>query len=459
MEFPYKPDLPTDVWDVFERFGIYEQSVLYRLNEGLPYIGDRAASNTAPSFTRNDEYPGNVKHLELPCLNDLKFVQNLSPKTLLKASRMINQLTWNSEDDIKRMVQNVIFDCLVLIEKIDEINLRSEMTIDSYRPDILVIRLCGDGLEKVIGFIEVKTPSDTSNIHESPKIFKQIADYAQMLCTTYGASWSVGILSTYNTWQVFRYTPGSVNHNSSNYNGDSDDVDDPSFSQSVLERSPIINWNGTVVDNLITNSKQNVHAIIIWALKKMLEMSHDGQKGLYPFITNKSRTWKKLDLLGPEPVSIDRRIKTFYLINELGRGAEGRVWRVAGGSEYKQYALKLYSKQKNQSATHEALLWNDIWEINSHVVEFFDRIGVVMPICHQVSDDEILQNKNVIVQLIGKIADKGYIHTDLVKRHVARLVDRIIFLDMSSCRQLSTTTEHATEQMCAQLFGEGASSP
>jgi hypothetical protein len=444
MEFPFTPKIPESEWETIKNYGVYQRSILYHLNYGLPPLGYRATSQTAPSISRKRSYPGKVEPMDYPHLADLSFIKNLPPPLLFRGSRVQPQQTWGSEDEIKRLVENVIFDCLVLMEKDTELNLRSEITIDGIRPDILVIKLNGQGNERQIGFIEVKTPSNR-DIHQSGRMHRQIADYAQMLCSTNGAPWSIGILATYDTWQIYKFTPGPYTGPEENDENDEDEKpDDPSFLASKLECSPVVKLDG---------SKQEVHALLIWALGQMLEMPSDAQRRLYPYLTKNSRTWQQLDGLGPVSVKLDQRIKRFYLVNELGRGSEGRVWQVAGGKSRKQCALKLYCKHDEEKARRESKLWKLFWDVDSYTPEFIDKIGVIMPICSRIED--LSGNREGILESIETIAKRGYVHLDLVDRHVARLEAKIVFLDLSSCQPIEsgTTETDAIDQMRRQLFG------
>jgi hypothetical protein len=135
-----------------------------------------------------------------------------------------------------------------------------------------------------------------------------------------------------------------------------------------------------------------------------------------------------------------RRARELVLLQDLGAGADGRVWKACttGG---KVCVLKFACRERNEAPKRrrarlgvERTHWREVWGVHGVcVARLAGDYALLMPFVRLLPHEERHVGGRVL-EAIRTMANKGYCHEDLKWRHVGLIdqgtTERVVFYDL-----------------------------
>ena len=342
-----------------------------------------------------------------------------------------------------------------------------------------------------VGVCEVKKPStEDVKVFDEPGMFGQVFSYLLLLRSYFGIRWCFCILSTYEEWAICylddckeiaklhcvddvekfcREEQDAIDAKEKIYSGKMSlkntlnfpTIKIPSAKRvkagagiRKLYRSKVIRFDDPQLANHL--------AAAMYMMAKSPRsrvLSLDGERLL---VTAKSSTWEEL------PASLDEirltdfvcaDVQAIYLLEDLGRGAEGKCF-LACDAEGRSCVAKFHyveskSKKDAKKTVREHLAavklnWLVVFGIDC--ILFAKELVLLTPYFHAVdwdAEDSKSKHRGGVVAALRKIAAAHRIHSDLKWEHVMlKNASEVVIVDLN-CEIVDNQTE---EQLLSSMM-------
>jgi len=410
-------------------------------------------------------------------------------------------MEWTTESDIHAAVSVVartVIRSLNMQPKRDDSNAVVEVGINVFhevafdggvRPDICLVCILLNGEWVPIGFIEVKKPSDTPEEDvDNPYVLGQVRAYLLHFQSTYGIARPFGIVTTYERWRI-AWLPDPENDRvaasgveqpldlrlgdvtdlhilkvaeAKKLAGDSDaptsnKMQDVPAAKTRNGKKEEENWPVIHVSRWYHYKEHpDVATAIGTAIKIMGSSPHLPREILnvtqHRLMVSSTRSTVAVEI--PEFRREDfrlapvRKVDHLFLLHDLGNGRDGRVWLCAttGG---RGHVIKFLKRRIDgvpvdveKTGPGEALLWSRLYDLNAFSARFADKVSVVMPYVHPLTDAEWedLMIIGMIKTALRTIAQKGFIHRDVKRLHTGSILRHgqreIVLVDLTDVEEI-----------------------
>uniref|UniRef100_A0A7S0SRF7 DUF5898 domain-containing protein n=1 Tax=Chromulina nebulosa TaxID=96789 RepID=A0A7S0SRF7_9STRA len=301
---------------------------------------------------------------------------------------------WNDESEIKIFVKDVFRDIIKMLklEKSILINKLSLTIVKQQIPDILFFEVNGI----LIGICDVKRPSSsfkksgTGDIDEqlNEELQNQITNYLLQLKYTYGITFPIGVITTYNEWKICCLDEAydyfvSIEENFS----------PPQVSQApnrqekkiTLFTSEVYKFDNPDLIEVLAGAIYKMHNSVITPLTSILSPS----ERKFGFINSDTFVWKCLSK--PESLTYEmppKNTRKFYLIQDFHGGRDGRVWLSISESG----KLAVCKLTDSISYVNEAKLWNLFWCDGVFTTTLLKANALIMPFVFHGHLDIVTEN-------------------------------------------------------------------
>jgi hypothetical protein len=203
----------------------------------------------------------------------------------------------------------------------DLLSFSSEVKIINEKADMWVLR-SRDGVP--VGGVKVTGPGKL--IMDSENLHGQIYQYMKRVQSFFGLKCVFVIISTYQQWRVY-WLPAADEIARAKTLPDPEEWQAPDQTNGQLYASQVYNYND-----------EDLPRVLVSVILKMRESLKYGMlpEGVRPRIVINSRKWvwaseREIVLKEDEMPKDDERIP-FYLLHDLGAGADGQVWKACSES-------------------------------------------------------------------------------------------------------------------------------
>ena len=376
-------------------------------------------------FTSNPSYPTEESHREarlkttpFSILSDLSLPDpdtNIIWSQVLKKKGTLGG--FSSEADVNSFVKAVILDVLEGLDVREDVTVRMEVEIKRNRPDFMVIRISGHP----IGTIKGKQPGSDAMHHGN--ILGEVYDQLLHLRSVFRVDVPFAILTSYDEWRVCwldneksndRASRDAIPHPDpdlmpdkrmgSSKSSDSPPTPEPPATPSrmnaigALQKTDDSADAEAVVGNddeprifcgtrVFRWNDSELPLLLASVIRKMMLSRQETFPLVLRLASETSSIWKK----APEWKSLDfslcisARVKTFFIWEDLGTGAEGKAFLVSGGTKGAVGVLKFFFKDAEIQARKEESRWKSVYSHLPVVAEslrvttVMDQVALLMP--------------------------------------------------------------------------------
>lgn len=455
--------------------------------DGIPEL-QRTISETGPSIPSEKEH-ASVQFVVRPfgvapstIWDEIKHgVSYLSPTRG-------GSIVCSTENDIAGEVKKFLTGLILALGLEDDVELHSEIGTFNIRPDLWVVTHHGIA----VGVVEVRKPDVPGGVIalDHPNVLGELFDFMKHPPNFCGVTPAFGIVTNLNSWRM-AWIPdenGDADRMAAEVSGfdyDSDDEGDeervglgkqPKAIHSVDEDKEDENETGA---GTIDSSERKLHVseifskndietlvrAVVSSLDKMLrcQMTPFGspfdrmaERTILKFVkgTEKVVCWTRLDAK-PQWHKVARPRAHLFAVEDLGRGAHGRVWLTCGSSGA-VCVLKFVMSEKEDDAKAEANFWNTAHPEFGVCAEVWSgRPAVQMPHFSSIPPDKREAKIDLVREtLTVKFAQRGLKHNDVHWRNVGCYLDsagteRVVVFDLG---WIETTVDTSwVEIACKQL--------
>jgi hypothetical protein len=374
-------------------------------------------------FTSNPSVPTEEQHaaakLSISPFSNLSDLPELPyPKTNIWNQVLDETDTlggYSNEAGVNSQVEKVITDILESMGVRGKVTLRAEVEVMRTRPDFMLILINGHP----IGTIKGKQPGLVAMSH--PNILGEVYDQLMHLHSIFRVNTPFAILTSYEEWRicwlnhqdsnelaVLDKLPPSISYQtpvkqkqelgnaSEDMNlGDETpspqlpptpsrkrgverlqevvDDDDAESDVEGISDDKIRNFCGTVVMKWDDKSLPGVLASVI---KKMMLARQGAEPTVSRLANETTSAWKR----APPHSSLKYNlciagaVKNFFLLEDLGHGADGRAFLVSGGTKGAVGVLKFFYADPDKKAQREENMWKKVY---SHLLPVVKTVRIV----------------------------------------------------------------------------------
>lgn len=458
------------------------------ITSGFPQLGRQVCASAGSTSSKNEAHLS--ARVELHSFGVLDKLVLIPSESSIWPMYHNTKNTWATESDIQRLVYTALSDVVSTVGLATNLQLLSEVSTFSLRPDICVVRING----KPVGVCKVKKPNGaqkTSALEESV-VAGQIFSYMMMLRNQYGVRHAFGILSTYEEWRVC-WLPDTEKAASVTTLLDHDEDEGGADEISrVVHCTKIYHHDDVELIKILASTlmkMNNTPGSIPTTLIDSIRNRY------YIQLNERTYDWIKLPadgiVLSYEPPP--KQTRKYYLLQDYHGGADGRVW-LACSTTGKLVVIKFGSRRGGLTEVdittrleQEAEYWRHCYGLTSSSVRvetlnslpallmpfaFHGRLtengfrflppnewttvtsGDLIPLDDEVEEDLLLKDQLGVLtndpmqqlrSALTTIVSKGRWHEDLAWRHLAllpvRRVDETwtlspIFIDLTRMRTI-----------------------
>ena len=336
--------------------------------DGLPKLGPCQSVPTA-AWAPEEDYnnPAALQEMVFRPLRDCR----LDPRRQANVWALHRTSeSWRDQDDIKRWVQATIQDVVAAAGLPEGLQCCEELGISAERSSTWVVRRHGDP----VGVVGVKRPG--AKIVDNQRVHGQMYDCMRRLQAFHGLRRVFGIVTTYEQWRV--YWLGGTDalartealdacpRSTEAEEAVEDDEKEAEEAERVVNGSGVYEWHDSGLPLVLASVLGKMERAPIYGLMP----AH-----LRPRIHIDATRWW---WTGPCEIEEDsttgtaecRRARKLVLLQDLGAGADGRVWKACttGG---KVCVLKFACRERNEAPKRrrarlgvERTHWREVWGVH-----------------------------------------------------------------------------------------------
>lgn len=366
-------------------------------------------------------------------------------------------LKYSNEKDVSRYCVGMMTDAIEWVNeflKKDFLTLSEEYQLGGQRPDCIFIR---GPIGTPVGLMEVKMPSEKGkeadlNVVTAPKLLGQGYDYLKLL-KTIGVENPFAILTTYDHFLI-SWLPESDDFAASTDFSPSR-VAAPSASSSSSETTiPRLGSIDAAADSDPTSSGQAeeedlsdsvqggrlLHGtkpirydaeelprhLVSFLLKlcfTIIQKREPNKTDLYYMAKENVYVWQKLKKL-PNPSAFPRsNTRSFFLLEVLGHGIEGKVWKACTHTGA-TCAVKIFYGPSTKIEA-ELNLWTQVFNIKGcFKTTLINSPALIMPVVSVLPPKEITDlHREATLKALETLDSFKKFHSDLEWRHVGYMED------------------------------------
>ena len=323
-------------------------------------------------------------------------------------------------------------------------------------------------------------------IMESESLHGQLFDYMQRLKSFFGQQWVFGIATTYDQWRIYwlpdcdpvarqtKVGPPKKKHEISlvptplqsipSLQNDEKEGNDSNPTVSELQRV----LHGTKV--LAVKDGQALPIYLASAIWKMycsptIEVELVDINRHYIQLQSNTWFWNTL----PNNFTLkfgvkipSRTTQNLFLVHDLGGGIHGRVWLAASRTGI-ACVLKFAHEKSSAGFSmleQECNIWEKIWKLPAKLISLNKDTALMMPFVKPCSESDWINNDvlSAVREAIKKLANHGYEHDDLHRRHVGLYEDKkehlhAVLFDLAKMKKIQNkdNKKNAVRAMMATL--------
>lgn len=460
------------------------------LADGIPTLR-RTISETGPSIPSDKEHkPASFAEAPFGLIPEDAWNHMLPAQVPSRLhTSPSGELIYSSENDVAAFVKSYVSAVVEAIGLGDAVELHSEIGTFNVRPDLWVVSVTGVS----VGVIEVKKPdvAGKPSAMSHPNVLGELYDFLKHLSNFYGVSPCFGVLTNMNNWR-FAWLPDDIadsvaadeEHLSDSdvpvadeYEEEDDAVEEQEMPHGLIEDKE--DPNEDTCDELDTSTRSlrvspifdksdtsTLGRAIIAAILKMLRA--DPQPFSTPFDRLSERTILKFTKGGEKAVfwtrlkvkprwdCIAKPKKFLFAIEDLGRGADGRVW-LTSSSTGAVCVLKFALSDKLSDTMAEAAAWKRVYPGIPVKAEIWcGHPALQMPYFCPKLDDKNKALALVKKCLSTKFAARGMIHEDVQWRNIGffkhgKSYSAIVF-DLASVRDMREDEDNTWVHSACELL-------
>lgn len=358
----------------------------------------------------------------------------------------------------------------------------------SKRPDLLVVRA---GNFVPCGAVEVKTPllqTNGDSVLAGKPTLDQLQNYMTGVSHFYGQFLTVGVMTTYNHWRfVF---PAACKDLMAATSPDAVETAVRAIRESLVPGGAGAGGE-LLVTELFEYDRKNIVLVLATGLYKMVKVANimrgiddfNMQRGYIALPANAGvSTGKYKHKPKALFVKLEAFLKPLYikpdwlLVQMCGSGGDGDVWIAVQkqdlekckthGAKLKKdkqlRVLKLFGNgdYATRAAEAEYKVWLKVDEqradklkVKPGLADVRKTKALVLPLMKQYPSEQPLDAQNVNEE-IARIAKAGYVHDDLVRRHVMVLKGQVVIIDLARVHEEGDWEKAAREMKEALMSSE-----
>lgn len=456
-------------------------------SNGIPKL-QRTISETGPSIPSEKEHASVRFEVRPFGVAPSKIWDEIKNEVSYLTPTRGGRIVYSSENDIAGVVKQFVTAIILALDLEDDVEVHSEIGTFNIRPDLWVVTIHGIP----VGIIEVKKPDIPGGVValDHPNVLGELFDFMKHLPNFYGVTPAFGIVTNLNSWRM-AWVPdeyGDADRMAAETSGfDSDSDDEGDEDRAGLEKQPQA-IHGIDEDEEDKNeagagtidsserklhvskifSKDNIETLvraIVSSLDKMLRcqmtpfsspFDRMAERTILKFVkgTQKIVYWTRLDVK-PQWHKVARPRVCLFAVEDLGRGAHGRVWLTCGSSGA-VCVLKFMMSEKEDDAKAEANYWNIAYpEFGVYAEVWSGRPAVRMPHFSSIPPHERGAKIGLVRDTLTlNFAQRGLKHNDVHWRNVGCYLDstgteRAVVFDLGCIEQTVDTSW--VDTACKQL--------
>ncbi|KAL3919272.1 MAG: hypothetical protein SGILL_003835 [Bacillariaceae sp.] len=462
-----------------------------KIADGVPLV-QRTITETGPSIPSEIEHKSvtfEEKPFGLFSVQDFDRIKGSSSGLVTKHGT----IRFSSENDLAQEVKTLINRIIIALDLYDEAEVHSEVATFNIRQDLWVVTMRG----VPVGVIEVKKPDIKGKVKgmSHPNVLGELYDFMRHLPNFYGVSPVFGIVTNFVSWR-FAWLPGdgvdfiaALDENLENEDG-TEDPSDESFlvrggasaskANSIVhevheeedfsddENVDIPDTDPRVfhVSKLYTRDDPDTMRAIVASVCKMVDSTvlpfsspfdRLEDRTLLKFVKGEAKqvVWTRLNV-PPQWNKVGLPRKYLYAIEDLGRGANGRVWLTCTSSGA-VCVLKFSLADSTKDLDREYAVWKnaypefpvyrEMW--CGHEALRMPHFSAVLPV------DRASKVALVKTTLLERFVTNNLVHGDVYWRNIGLYKDRqgkehAVVFDMGSVS--SGSQADWVEAACTQLL-------
>ncbi|KAL6044112.1 hypothetical protein QOT17_023476 [Balamuthia mandrillaris] len=419
-------------------------------------VAQRTAANS--SSTQSSHQDATLKRSKRPFGIIPEFQERLTqPTAKLSLIRQLNVQLWVDETSIKYFVSTILND-IARAMGLEGFHLDQEKGILGIRPgNVLLLlylfhfriislhqlRSCGDiwvilALGRPVGVVALKSPAppdSTENVLDSKNLAGQVYDRLKCLQSYRGFEHPFAIASTYQEWRICWLNTDAAKRAARETRLDFFTYNESSVRQQLPESPPC--WDNSEEDEKDEEQLESATPTEIGDGQFPAFLCPAGAASIYEWQLGLPPTLKlQVNKLPGQNTT------NFYLLQDLGAGADGRVW-LAATAYGTACALKYAHAALAFTLFKEAELWNTIWKRKARCQKIGGQLALVMPYVKPCTKEEFTKREVVaaIKEAAERMMEAGYDHGDLKREHVGLYCDlkgghKAVFFDLARAKPL-----------------------
>ena len=457
------------------------------IGDGIPQLR-RTISESGPSI------PSEKEHASVEWL-----VKEFGPasESVWKAvkeepSRLFTDggfLVYSSENDIAGLVKSFLQAIVSAMGLNGEVEIHSEVGTFNIRPDLWIVTVSGIP----VGIVEVKKPDTlrSPKAMSHPNVLGELFDFIKHLPNFYGVSPCFGILTNLNSWR-FAWLPkdgvdelAAQEEDIEELSGNSDGSEDHQFESKPHsleedqedtneDKCDVLDEDRRFFHVSRLYEKTDVEALVKAISSCILKMINAkvnpfdspfdrlNERTILKFVqgSDKAVYWTRLSPVSPKWDSIAAPKKYLFALQDMGRGADGRVWLTCSSSGA-VCILKFMLSGEIECAQKEVKMWKLAYPwFPVHAEYWCGRPTVRMPYFASITDvDDKTEVELVRKCLNDNFVSKGLEHTDVAWRNVGFFLNAAgelcaVVFDLSSVKETGSTDDSWVTRACSDLTKE-----
>lgn len=464
--------------------------------DGIPRLR-RTISETGPSVPTENEHPAvSFEEKNFGLLSGEVF--DLVKNDMSGLQTVQGCVTYASENDVANRVHNVVFNVLGALGFSTLASVHSEVATFNIRPDILVVEV----RRIPIGVIEVKKPDKDSKIvgMQHPNILGELFDFMEHLPNFYGVTPVFGVLTNLAEWRV-AWLPSEEADNIASQVATFEDEDDMTVENEVAENEKAENDEKGSEEKeeadlgirpTATKTNPIVHALeeaeeeeeeeeeVIPAGRRHLHVSrvfrgadadHEAMRALFSVMYKMCRYSKPCPFHDPFDKLDERTLLRFtrgagdviwtrlpgvtgkwnkvarsdvirlFAIEDLGRGANGRVWLTCTSSGAVCVLKYSIEKKPDRALAGEYKNWTKAYpQMKVYLETWCGHTALRMPHFATISPDQRTTKLGLVEEALRThFLGNGLVHEDVYWRNIGIYrqgrQEHVVLYDMASVRE------------------------
>lgn len=455
------------------------------IRDGIPQLR-RTISESGPSIPSEKEH-ASVEWVEKEFGSASESIWEVVKK---EPSRLFTDrgfLVYSSENDVSGLVKSFLQAIVSAMGLNGEVEIHSEIGTFNIRPDLWIVAVWGIP----VGVVKVKKP-DTPRSPKAmshPNVLGELFDFMKHLPNFYGVSPCFGILTNLNSWRFAWLPKDGVEELAAQEEG-IEELSDDGSEDHQFESKP----HSLVEDQENTNEdecdvldedrrflhvsrlyeKTDVEAMVKAISSCILKMIHAkvhpfdspfdrlNERTILKFVkgSDKSIYWTRLSPVTPKWGTIAAPKKYLFALQDLGRGADGRVWLTCSSSGA-VCTLKFMLSGDIEYARKEVKMWKMAYPwFPVHAEYWCGHPTVRMPyFATNTNVDDKAEVELVRKCLKENFASKGLEHPDVAWRNIGFCLDAAgelcaVVFDLSDVKETGSTDDSWVTRACSDLTKE-----